>query len=66
MRMKRRTYNLELSQQEINNLESCFFTLMSNFGGKEGSEGIEMFKKEHPELHRLYVEMQINRCSDDS
>ena len=66
MQMKRKTYNLEMSQQEINNLESCFFTLMSNHKGKLGSDGIELFKKENPEIHKLYEEIERNRSLDDS
>ena len=46
MKIKIKKYALELSQEEMDRLEEGFFSMMSNFNGKFGSEGIEEFKKE--------------------
>lgn len=61
MEIKSKVYSLELTQEEINNIEETFFALISNYNGKLGRDAIYKFKEDYPLLYGLYKKFQEKR-----
>jgi hypothetical protein len=66
MEIRNKNFELILSQNEINNLEGEFFSLMTNMYEKDiGADGIKRFSKENETLHKLYTKLKENIRSYD-
>ena len=55
MIIKTKSVEVILTSNEVGDLEQEFFTLMSNYKGKFGSEGITLFQNDFPLLYELYL-----------
>lgn len=61
MKIKCSVLKIIVEDYEIMNLEGEFFSMMSNYKGKLGSDAIDQFKKDFPKLRELYETIQSKR-----